>query len=62
MDKRNTHRRVLFVVAVLILVLVVIFSGLQILESTVFHYGQEGGTTPSKTITRDGVDYFPGRI
>jgi len=59
MDKRNTHRRVLFVVAVLILVLVVIFSGLQILESTVFHYGQEGGTTPSKTITRDGVDYFP---
>ena len=50
----------MLVAVILILALVTLFSGLQILESTVLHPGpsiQE--TQPSKTITRNGVDYFP---
>ena len=44
----------------LVLVLVVIYSGLQILESTVFTgEGVPSETTPSKTIIRNGVEYFP---
>lgn len=43
----------------LILVLGIIYSGLQILELTVF-YGQEKEfEVRTKTITRDGVKYFP---
>jgi len=43
----------------LILVLGIVYSGLQILELTVF-YGQEKEfEVRTKTITRDGVKYFP---
>ena len=47
-------------VSLLILVFVVLFSGLQILESTVL-VPEQPDVTPivSKTITRNGVDYFP---
>lgn len=46
--------------AILILVVLLIYSGLQILESTVFHpQDQTEETISTKTITRDGVDYFP---
>ena len=50
----------MFFALILILVLVMVYSGLRILESTVFYRGQ--GTQESfvsKTITRDGVEYFP---
>lgn len=45
----------------LLLVLVIGYSGLRILESTVFSPPQEeqSEAIPSKTITRNGVDYFP---
>ena len=57
--KRNTGNLVYFCV-ILILVLVMIFSGLQILESTVLYNGNtQVSQHVSKTITRDGVDYFP---
>lgn len=47
-------------VSLLILVFVVIFSGLQILESTVLAPEQPAdATVATKTITRKGVDYFP---
>ena len=60
MDKRNARKRVLLIAGVLVLVLVVIFSGLQILESTVFRPAQgQNGADTSKTIVRDGVEYFP---
>jgi LCP family protein required for cell wall assembly len=37
-----------------------LYSGLRILESTVFHTGQEGsGNYVSKTIERNGQKYFP---
>jgi len=49
-----------FACIILVLVLVMVFSGLRILESTVLHSEQgpsENGS--SKTIVRDGVEYFP---
>ena len=53
-------KRIAYLCAILILVLVMILSGLQILESTVFHRGQGSGEIrPSKVIVRDGVHYFP---
>ena len=45
---------------ILVLVIVFIYSGLRILESTVFYNQDEDMVqSPSKTITRDGVSYFP---
>lgn len=58
--KRDTrHGRPVFLIVILILVLVFVLSGLQLLESTIFH---PTGTTEAyvdKTIVRDGVSYFP---
>lgn len=59
--KRNRHFlwKVVFASIALILVLGIVYSGLQILELTVF-YGQEKEfEVKTKTITRDGVKYFP---
>lgn len=58
MKKRNHVGTIVYFSVVLILVLVMIYSGLQLLESTVF-LQEEQPPIPSKTITRDGVDYFP---
>ena len=60
MNKRNSKKSILYSCLILILVLLMIISGLQILESTVFHNNQ--GTEPtiaSKTIIRNGVKYYP---
>ena len=44
----------------LILVLAMLYSGLRIWESTVFHSKDTTAeSVPSKTITRNGVDYYP---
>jgi len=58
--QRKNALGVLRLCVILILVLAILYSGLQILESTVLYQGQEE-TQPqvSKTITRDGVEYFP---
>lgn len=58
--KKKTRTDVIFVCVILALVLVILYSGLQILESTVFYGGdQETMQTESKTITRNGIKYFP---
>ena len=60
MKKKTLGKDLVFLGLILILVLVMLYSGLQILESTVFHTGQEGsGNFVSKTIERNGVAYFP---
>lgn len=60
MSKRKHLKDAAYVCVILILVLVMLFSGLQILESTVLYQGTGSGDGfVSKTITRDGVDYFP---
>lgn len=48
-----------FICIALVLVLVMVYSGLQILESTVFLMQQDETAGSRKTISRDGVDYFP---
>jgi LCP family protein required for cell wall assembly len=58
MNKRNHVGTIVYFCVVLILVLVMIYSGLQVLESTVFTPVEEP-VRHSKTITRNGVDYFP---
>ena len=58
--KKQKKKGFLSTCLLLILVLVILYSGLQILESTVLHPSNEAaGEGSSKTITRDGVDYFP---
>ena len=57
--KKQTLLKALFAFVALILVLGIVYSGLQIMELTVF-YGQEREfEVKTKTITRDGVKYFP---
>lgn len=60
MRRYRSIEGIVYACLVLILVLVMLYGGLQILESTVLHSG-ESAEVPhaSKTITRDGVDYFP---
>ncbi len=56
---RKYMMKVAFICTALILVLVILYSGLQILESTVFvNPEQETGGT-SRWIVRDGVRYYP---
>lgn len=60
MNKRETFKKVAYFGTILILMIVMIYSGLQILEATVFSKDVVEETRPaSKTITRDGIEYFP---
>ena len=60
MRKKKLLRGVVTFCLLLILVLVILYSGLQILESTVLFPGLDSAVAaPGKTITRDGVDYYP---
>jgi len=53
-------RELVYFCVILVLVLVLLYSGLQILESTVLFSGpEEINTYHSRTITRNGVDYYP---
>lgn len=58
MNKKQ-RSKLLFTCVILVLVLVMLYSGLQILESTVFFEGKGTLQTTSKTITRNGVKYYP---
>ena len=60
MRKQRSKKGFGYICILLILLLVMIYSGLRILESTVLFADSEvEDNTPKKTITRDGVDYFP---
>lgn len=60
MKKHKYTKEFVFYAVILILVLVMLYSGLQILESTVLYHGQNAEPTiASKTITVDGAEYFP---
>ena len=60
MKRKVEPRQVVIMFAILILVLVVLYSGLQILESTVFHTDRETIRDGKiQTIFRDGVSYYP---
>ena len=61
MNKRRIRMQVCFAAVFLVLVLVMVYSGLRILESTVFRPEPVTQTEPhaSKTITRGDIAYFP---
>jgi LCP family protein required for cell wall assembly len=60
MRKHKMGKDIAFLLVVLILVLVVLYSGLQILETTVLRPEQsEDVPVVRKTITRNGIDYYP---
>lgn len=61
MQKHVSRKNIIFGVAILLLLLVVIYSGLRILKPTFFSSGEDDGVTDTsqKTIERDGVKYFP---
>ena len=56
---RKLLKNTVFVCIILILVLVVLYSGLRILESTVLFQEEVTMQTTSKTIRRNGVKYYP---
>ena len=51
--------KIVFVCIALILVLGIVYSGLRILESTVFYGQEQEFEVKTKTITRDGKRYYP---
>ena len=59
MKKRLRAKDIAFSALMLVLVLVMLYSGLRIVESTVLLSPGTESPQASKTITRDGVDYFP---
>lgn len=60
MEKRKRVKDILFAAAILLLVLVMVYSASRILEYTVLRDAvPQQVETVSKTITRNGVDYFP---
>ena len=60
MNRRKTFRSFVYFCLILILVRVMLYSGLRILESTVLHSGSgETEQYQSRTIVRDGVQYYP---
>ena len=56
---RKSKMKLVFICAALILLVVILYSGLQVLESTVFYSQQEEAAGETKWITRDGVRYYP---
>ena len=59
MSKRRMWIRIGFIVLIQVLVFVMLYSGLRILESTVFFSQSEQETYVSKTIIRGDTAYFP---
>lgn len=60
MKKHSSLKTVFVSILLLALIVVILYSGLHILESTVLQKAEEPVQVGStKTITRDGIDYFP---
>ena len=58
MNPFKPPKKAIVLCVVLVLVLVAMLGGLRILESTVFSSPEET-VVASKTVTKDGIDYFP---
>ncbi len=56
---RKTVKKVIFVCITMILIGLILYSGLRILESTVFYMEPDQWVQDRKTIVRDGVRYYP---
>ena len=56
---KKLKNKSLFVAVNLILILVILYSGLRILESTIFFKEQGEEEIISRVIVRDGISYYP---
>ena len=62
MSRKEQAKKLGYICLILVLVVVILFSGLRILESTVLYKYQENDEiTSSQTIERNGISYFPRR-
>ncbi len=60
MSRKEQVKKLLFLCLAILLVLVILYSGLRILESTVLFPGQEQhGMATSRIIVKDGITYVP---
>lgn len=59
MKRKMKPSGIIFLIIILLLVLVIGYSGLRFLESTVFRSEDAVGVGTTKTIWKDGVEYFP---
>ena len=59
MRQKRSGLKLVLLISILILALVAIYSGLRVLESTVFRPEGAEPVSKSRTIVRDGVEYFP---
>lgn len=59
MKKKSNGKSVAYFCVILLLVLLMLLSGLKILESTVLRSEQDHTDAASKVITRNGIDYYP---
>ena len=59
MRQKLSVLKLVLLISILILALIVFYSGLRILESTVFRSEVVETPVESRTIVRDGVSYFP---
>lgn len=60
MKRQHKVGKIIFIIVLLVLVLVFLFSGLQVLESTIFSKGEaQEVTNEKKTIKRGEDEYFP---
>lgn len=59
MKIRSKRRKAFYAVIVLLLVLVMVFSAAQILQGLNTMPEEDGKLVSSKTIVRDGIEYFP---
>ncbi len=59
MKRKEMIKKAIWACACLLLGLVVIYSGIRVLETVVFSDAELPPQTSSKTIVRDGVEYFP---
>lgn len=59
MKKRNNAKKSLLVCALFVFIGLTLFSGIRLLEATVLSTAGEELGFESKTVSRNGVDYFP---
>ncbi len=62
MGRKEQAKKLVYICLILVLVIVILFSGLRILESTVLYQDKENdGIASTATIERNGISYFPRR-
>ena len=62
MKRHHKIKQLVCWAAVLLLVFIMLYSGLQILEATVLNSGSNADSgIVSRTVTRNGIDYYPRR-